>query len=216
MGLNLTTLHVIDTSIQEVFGQTRPLRMLELGDQVIQERTLAETTGKGYFERRGFIHVSVDRNGRHGAMCRDLTKPEQFADWHEMYEIITNSGTTEHVEPFEAQYDCFGIVHDCLKVGGIAIHLIPDAEAHDQRGAWKNHCHYYYTASFFEMLAQACGYRLRLNTVLNGLRCAVVQKTGATPFMNNRDLFFTHIARRKIGFSPRNIWGNALNRLGLR
>ena len=142
MGLSLKTLQFIDTSIESVFGMKTNLRMLELGDQCTNDFAIPEKTGKKYFENRGYKHVSVDLNGLNGAVARDLTKPEQFKDWHGEWDIITNAGTTEHVEPFESQYECFNIIHDCIKVGGIAIHLNPDVYEHDVHGRWKNHCNY--------------------------------------------------------------------------
>ena len=136
MGLSLKTLKFIETSIESVFGMETNLRMLELGDQCTNDMAIPEKTGKHYFENRGFKHISVDLNN---AIVRDLTKPEQFKDFHGEWDIITNAGTTEHVEPFESQYDCFNIIHDCMKVGGIAIHLNPDVYEHDVHNRWKNH-----------------------------------------------------------------------------
>jgi hypothetical protein len=197
MGLNTTYLRFIESSIAQIFNKgVMPLRMLELGDQVITDPNISESTGKAYFTNRGYEHVSVDINGLHGAVVRDLTRPEQFHDWHGSWDILTNSGTTEHVEPFELQYECFSIIHDCLKVGGIAVHLIPDVHQHDEHGAWKNHCGYYYSGVFFEILAKECEYELLASTVINGLRCATVKKTKNVPFMKDRLKFLSLIAQR--------------------
>tara|TARA_B100000029_G_scaffold381538_1_gene376714 strand:- start:2074 stop:2778 length:705 start_codon:yes stop_codon:yes gene_type:complete len=198
MGLSLNTLKFIETSIEDVFGTKSNLRMLELGDQCTNDIAIPEKTGKSYFENRGFKHVSVDLNGFNGTLARDLTKPEQFEDWHGEWDIITNAGTTEHVEPFESQYDCFNIIHDCIKVGGIAIHLNPDAYELDMHGTWKNHCNYYYSEPFFEMLANECGYELCSSKVINGLRCVVVKKIKNLPFMKDRKKLLKYIAQRKI------------------
>lgn len=197
MGLRPSYLHFVESSIEQAFGvAVSGLRMLELGDQVISDPNIAEETGKAYFTNRGFEHVSVDINGLHGAIVRDLTRPEQFQDWHGSWDVLTNSGTTEHVEPFESQYECFGIIHDCMKVGGIAIHLLPDVYERDEHGAWENHCRYYYSKPFFELVAKECGYELLSNTVINGLRCATVRKTKNVPFMSDRSSFLESIAQR--------------------
>lgn len=199
MGLSTVYLNYIESSIEGVFGKSvTGLRMLELGDQVIDDPHIPETTGKDYFTNRGYEHTSVDINGLHGAVFRDLTRPGEFQDWHGSWDILTNSGTTEHVEPFESQYECFGILHDVVKVGGIAIHLIPDIHELDERGAWKNHCRYYYSESFFELLARECEYELLSNTVINGLRCAAVRKTKHVPFMSNRSKFLSSISERAL------------------
>lgn len=216
MGLRPAYLHFIETSIERVFGRAKNLRMLELGDQVVRDPAISEETGKAYFENRGFEHVSVDLNGLHGAVVRDLTRPEQFKDWHGSWDVITNSGTTEHVEPFESQYECFGIIHDCLKVGGIAIHLVPDVYERDEHGAWRNHSRYYYSKSFFELLANECEYELLSNTVINGLRCAAVKKTKSVPFMDDRAKFLASVARREKAISLKSLWRKLIKRIGLR
>ncbi len=216
MGLNTSYLRFIESSIEQVFGgAVSGLRMLELGDQVIGDPNIAEDTGKAYFTNRGFEHVSVDINGLHGAMVRDLTRPEQFQDWHGLWDVLTNSGTTEHVEPLESQYECFGIIHDCINVGGIAIHLIPDVYERDEHGAWKNHCRYYYSELFFELLVKECQYELLSNIVINGLRCVTVKKTKNVPFMDDRAKFLESIAQRDYRRHPSDIAKSFLRRIGV-
>lgn len=217
MGLNTEYLSFIESSIRQVFGNNfSNLHMLELGDQVISDPNLTEKTGKDYFTQRGFTHISVDINGLHGAIVRDLTKPEEFRDWHGTFDVLTNSGTTEHVEPFESQFECFSIIHDCIKIGGIAIHLIPDVFERDRHGSWKYHCHYYYSGSFFELLAKECEYELLSNTVINGLRCATVRKMKDVPFMRDRANFLKAIAKRNIArtFLRRIGFGKFLRQVG--
>lgn len=218
MGLSAAYLNYIESSIEKAFGKdVTGLRMLELGDQVIDDPHIPENTGKEYFTNRGYQHTSVDINGLHGAIARNLTRPEEFQDWHSSWDILTNSGTTEHVEPFESQYECFGILHEIVKVGGIAIHLIPDVCELDERGAWKNHCHYYYSGSFFDLLTRECEYELLSNTVINGLRCAAMRKTRYVPFMSNRSKFLSLISERAL--ESRRVPGvgrRVLSRIGLR
>ena len=226
MGLKTPYLNFIESSIEQVFGKSvSGLRMLELGDQVVTDPNIAEETGKEYFSNRGYEHVSVDQNGLHGAVIRNLTRSKRFHDWHGSWDIITNSGTTEHIEPFESQYECFSILHDCIKVGGIIVHLVPDVYEHDEHGAWKNHCPFYYSESFFEILAKDCEYELLSNTVINGLRCSTVRKIKNVPFMQDRSKFLALIAQRDQENNSGNIVrtvlrrmgvGNFLRRLGLR
>ena len=209
MGLGSTILYFIESNIEEVFGKVDGLKMLELGDQEIRQPKSnqiyyfkdwkgidGETSGKEYFTKRGYHHTSVDEKGLRGAEVRDLTKPEQFLDWHDCFDVITNSGTTEHVEPHEAQYDCFKILHDCLKVGGIFIHSVPSVYAHDVLGIWKGHCKNYYHSQFFEMLAEENDYELLRNTEMNNNCCVVLRKVIDKPFMHDRDALNSLVARR--------------------
>jgi hypothetical protein len=198
--------------------------MLELGDQCVSAPTdsIKETTGKEYFLNRGYEHTSVDINGLHGSLVRDLSKPEEFNDWYATFDILTNAGTTEHVEPFESQYECFSIIHDVLKVGGIAIHLVPDVYELDNNGRRKNHCRYYYSNDFFTLLAKYNGYELLSCTVISGLRCAVIKKTKESPFMLDRSKFLESISIRPFSINIfatilRNLGvGKVLRRIGLR
>jgi hypothetical protein len=218
MGLKTSYLQFIESSVEQAFGKrsAKGLRMLELGDQVMVEPQIAEKTGKEYFVNRGYEHVSVDINGLHGAVVRDLTKPEQFHDWNGSWDIVTNSGTTEHVEPFESQYECFSILHNCMRVGGISVHLIPDVHERDVHGLWKDHCRFYYSEAFFEFLAQECGYEILSNTVIEGLRCATVRKTNNAVFTGDRDKFLAMIAQRQ--YRPNHLQRvarNVLRRMGV-
>lgn len=225
MGLKAPYIKYIEDSVNQVYGKdTHGLRMLELGDQVVTDPIIDEETGKEYFSNQGYEHISVDQNGLHGAVIRNLTKPKQFIDGHGSWDIITNMGTTEHIEPLESQYECFSILHDCIKIGGVMIHLLPDVKMHDEYGAWKNHCPFYYSESFFEILAKDCEYELLTNTVINGLRCSAIKKVKDAPFMQDRSKFVALIAQRDQEWSSgfvRNFLrkmgvGDFLRRLNLR
>jgi hypothetical protein len=58
--------------------------------------------------------------------------------------IITNIGTTEHVELEDGQFNCWKNLNQWLNVGGIMIHELPEA------GSWEGHCRYYTTRDFFK------------------------------------------------------------------
>ena len=161
MGLRLSYIDFINAAIERVYGlNISGLKMLELGDQVVKKKSnLSERTGKEYFTNLGYNHISVDLNGKRGSLIKDLTKPSDFSEWPAYFDILTNSGTTEHVEPFESQYDCFKILHDCVKIGGLLIHLIPDIKPLEQ-GHFANHCNYYYSEKFFNDLSLNCNYTI--------------------------------------------------------
>ena len=172
MGLHLSYINFINSSNDKVYGlDTKGLKMLELGDQIVKRKSgISERTGKDYFTNLGYDHISVDLNGKRGSLIKDLTKPTDFNEWPEYFDILTNSGTTEHVETFESQYDCFKILHDCVKVGGLMIHLIPDIEALNQ-GHFVNHCNYYYSEKFFNELALNSNYTILENPHLEAYDC---------------------------------------------
>lgn len=193
MGLRLSYINFINKYINQVYGDNiSGLKMLELGDQVIKKKSgIPEATGKEYFTNLGFSHISVDLNGNRGALVKDLTKPNDFLEWPNYFDILTNSGTTEHVEPYESQYDCFKIIHDCVRIGGLIIHLIPDVEELKD-GHFANHCNYYYSEKFFNDLAKNSDYTILENTVMDHLRCVALVKTGNN-FWNNKESFLKNI-----------------------
>lgn len=193
MGLRLSYINFIKVSIEKVYGQnTNGLKMLELGDQVVKKKSgIPERTGKEYFTNLGYDHISVDLNGNRGSLVKDLTKPTDFEEWPAYFDILTNSGTTEHVEPFESQYNCFKIIHDCVKVGGLMIHLLPDITTL-QEGHFVNHCNYYYSEKFFNDLAVNSNYTILENTIMDHLRCVALVKNSDN-FWQDKDSFLKNI-----------------------
>ena len=193
MGLRLSYINFINSSIEKVYGlDTKGLKMLELGDQVVKRKSgIPESTGKEYFTNLGYDHISVDLNGKRGSLVKDLTKLTDFDEWPEYFDILTNSGTTEHVEPFESQYDCFKILHDCVKVGGLMIHLIPDIEPLNQ-GHFVNHCNYYYSEKFFNDLALNSNYTILENKIMDNLRCVALVKN-SNNFWQDKNSFLKNI-----------------------
>lgn len=62
--------------------------------------------------------------------------------------LVLNIGTTEHIIN---QFNCFKVVHDLLRVGGVAIHQVPFA-------GMLNHCLFNYQPKFFVSLIINNGY----------------------------------------------------------
>lgn len=193
MAFKKSYLDFVNKNISNMFGANiLGLQMLELGDQIIKKKTgIVETTGKEYFTNLGFNHTSVDLNGNRGSLIKDLSKDTDFLEWNEKFDIITNSGTSEHVEPLDAQYTCFKIVHDCTKINGLMIHLVPDIDQLKD-GYFVNHCNYYYSETFFNKLATECNYEVLENTIVENLRAVAFRKR-VNSFWNNKNDFFKFI-----------------------
>ena len=194
MGMTQEYLRWMDDIIDQTFVDKDSISMLELGNQIFEDGTVA----KKFFTDRGYNHVSVDLNGEDGSLVKDLTIEKDFIELYDKFDIVTNFGTTEHVEPFESQYTAFKIIHDCLKIGGIAINLNPDVDALDERGKWRKHCEYYYSSVFYDKLADANSYQLLRNEEINGNRATCYVKT-QEEFTADRHLFIDEIAIREGG-----------------
>lgn len=63
--------------------------VLELGDK----KDKGKPPYKLWFEQEGYRHVSVDLNGKNGALPLDLREPLGLG----VFDLVTNFGTTEHV-----------------------------------------------------------------------------------------------------------------------
>lgn len=194
MGLKREYINFINSSIDRVFPVASNLKMLELGNQKIKAKSgFSEKLGKEYFSNRGYEHTSVDINGEDGALVKDLRYETDFLEWHNYFDIITNSGTTEHVEPYQSQFECFKILHDVSKSDSVIINLVPDADELQKYSSWKDHCNVYYTSEFFKTLCYVCNYEIIENKIIDGLRSVSYKKTGKSNFAISREIFFQNL-----------------------
>ena len=122
---------------------------LELGIQESQEnlgfKYIRDVLSSQYKE-----YISIDLHDINNVTICDLS------EYHNNLfsaDIITNFGTSEHVEYEEGQYNCWKNIHNWLKLGGIVIHEIPEV------GSWPGHCRYYVDEKFFKFL-ENYGYSL--------------------------------------------------------
>lgn len=164
-----------------------PRSMLELGNQFLctgakpypdfPEHLIGmdpnrPVVAKPYFEGLGYEHVSVDLNGRDGALVRDLSLP---FDLGRQFDVVTDFGTSEHVACLWA---CMGNMHTHAKRGGLLFFASPAP------GNWPGHGYWYRSAEFFSAFAAAAGYDLLEvgplacagNTHDGWLTCAIVRK----------------------------------------
>jgi len=202
MGMRRQYINFIENNASSIIGDLKGKSMLELGDQVIKDMKgiIPEKTGKEYFTNKGMEHISIDLNGKRGALKIDLSKPIINPNWVNYFDIITNLGTTEHVEPQSSQYICFRNLHNLLVPGGMIIHVLPDIERMDDCSSIKKHSNNYYKPSFFDMLTcNGKAYKLikMYRKGLNFLVC--MKKLSDIPFMEDVELFNSHLIRRDGG-----------------
>jgi len=122
--------------------------MLELGNKINTPFTY-----KKYFESLGFRHVSIDTNGKDGALPLDLTKPLELGT----FDMVTNIGTSEHVRE---QEPCWRNILEAMHVGSVLLCTTP------QPGQWQWHGEHYPDDVFYRELAELNGLtvdRLYLN-----------------------------------------------------
>lgn len=130
-----------------------PARVCDLGSQEMSQGVGG--SAKDWMEHQGFEYVSIDFDGKFGALKLDLnvvTVEDIYRDGtFTMFDIVTNHGTTEHI--FN-QANVFKLMHDLTKVGGMMIHAVPTPKFGPSHGF------YYYDESIFDDLKFANNYQI--------------------------------------------------------
>jgi hypothetical protein len=180
---------LLDLALKESNLSYKGIKICELGDQRMKWRP--EGTAKNYLLGLGVAeHISIDINGKHGALKIDLSKA--IDKWKEYFDLVTNFGTLEHVE--NGIYEGFKNVHNFTKVGCAMIHDGPVF------GGCPWHSPYHYYPEFFKKLCSINDYKLIMTEVrvVNGSRkcrtdldrslvCAVIIKKSNNPFCSKED-----------------------------
>lgn len=109
----------------------------------------ARISAKSFFEWLGREHVSIDLNGEHGSLVRDLGQPLELG---REFDVVTDFGTSEHVGPrIVSLWQCMKSAFDHCKVGGRIFHVNPTP------GHWKDHGYWYRDFDFYQALSKASG-----------------------------------------------------------
>ena len=166
MGVGLSIIDFFNRSISKTIGDISGKRMCELGDQKLHEEIALKPDGsrvwfKDWIEARGCHHYSIDIHGKNGSHPIDLGKPGIDGFWLRRFDIVTNFGTSEHVED---QYECWLKLHNFGVNGCVYIHVLPEFGKYPL-----SHCKYFYDQTFFQELAEANKYKLVLSEPLSDI-----------------------------------------------
>jgi len=186
MGISLRHLQTICNAIKSTGKELDKIKMIELGNQQLRKNCKVPfAISKEYFESIGVEHISMDMNGKDGALKKDLSK---YIRGFKNKDIVTNIGTSEHVEN---QYWCFKNIHNFTKNKGVMIHVVPEVDS------WEDHGLYHYTKHFFDVLAVDNSYKIiSLESVgEKGKKLieAVLQKTSTKSFIKEYEFDKTGI-----------------------
>ena len=133
------------------------LDMVELGYQEINEKDdpsgkkFPPTRFRNLYSEKFKTWRTLDLCVGKGVELFDLSVLSYERD---CADIITNYGTTEHVEKEEGQYNCWVNMHNMLRINGLIINALPLV------GKWEGHCRWYYTPSFFSSFEEY-GYKIQ-------------------------------------------------------
>lgn len=184
----------ISTAITKVHGTNwNGLKMVEIGDE-------DSTYDSSHFTSKGTTNTIIQPIGADGnPLMRRLINPyigknfevsEDFSDMASAYDILTNIGTVEH---FNNQYEAWQIMHEITKVGGVMIHIMPDATECQLYLRWYGHCHNYFDIEFFQNLCDKLGYEIISNELLNFNRSVALKKVTNSTFNLDKEEFLNTI-----------------------
>jgi len=186
MGIALADFEFLHKNIlQKVQKDYRQIKILELGNQHLhKDFEIEHETSKQYFDFVGSFHVSIDLNGKDGAIPINLNNLIEDNDFIGSFDIVTNFGTTEHVTN---QYMCWTNIHNLCRKGGLFINVVP------KNRDWPGHGYYHYKKSFFSSIADMNDYTIikREINVSRGkgkylINCSMV-KNSDNEFMSKDD-----------------------------
>ncbi len=158
--------------------------MYELGN-----KNTYGTPYREYYKEKNIIYMSIDLNGRDGAVPLDLTTPLNLPP----YDMVTNIGVTEHVTDQKA---VFRNIHNLSKYR--MVHWLPlTMSINCKHGLWR------YERRFFSLLASINNYKINKSFILERpnmltILCIDFTKQGDGPFQwdDNFDRMI-HRTRRK-------------------
>jgi len=105
-------------------------------------------SGRELYEALGFSYRCVDLEPSFGAIRMDLNFDSVPDDEIGKYDFVTNHGTSEHLLN---QYNCFKVMHDFCRPGGLLLHAVPFT-VHLEHGFFN------YQPNFFQALAKYNSY----------------------------------------------------------
>jgi hypothetical protein len=166
MGMGLNAMEFFNRSISRTIGSVHGRRMAELGDQMLWDIMSEKDDGrrvwaKDWFEAMGCHHYSIDIHGKNGSHPLDLSKSLNDPFWHDNFDIVTNVGTSEHVDD---QYQCWQNIHNLGRHGCVYIHIVPEIDRYRT-----DHCEHWYDAQFFKNLISFNKYTKVLIESISGL-----------------------------------------------
>lgn len=118
------------------------IKMLELGNQIMNLSDCQGKTAKDYFSEMGVQHTSIDINGKDGAIKADLCEPFDLGD---IFDVVTDFGTIEHTKSL---YPVLKNVYEHCSNYGVMLHKNP------KTGNFPLHGNHFFTVDFWKAYAK--------------------------------------------------------------
>ena len=154
MGIGPTALRLYEHLLSERHFRSG-MSVCELGSQDFVPKKygnwinrISDKGARGFYEHLGMVpYVCIDTNGERDALRLDLNTVTWTGD---QFDVVTNHGTSEHI--FN-QWNCFRVINDLTKPGGLMIHIVP-CKGYPRHGFFR------YDSLFFEELARENKYKM--------------------------------------------------------
>lgn len=162
-----STFHLIGEALTRSASSFNHTRVCELGNQWMMTTPICsdikspfltkyQIPARQWYESKGLQYVSIDTNGKDGALRYDLELPLPL-DILGQFDIVTNFGTLEHISD---QRQALQNIHNLLRIGGLVIHVLPMSPDYDGHGL------YTYTPKFLQELKAIGAYYTELEEVV--------------------------------------------------
>jgi hypothetical protein len=141
MGVSIHS-KILFEAITNSFQDESNIDIIELGDQdmVVNGRCDSNFKFRNDMKGRFKSWTTLDLHDVDGVTICDLSLP---IDKFNICDVVTNFGTSEHVEYQEGQYNCWLNIHNFLRKDGYMLHVVPPP------GHWIGHGRYHYSEEFF-------------------------------------------------------------------
>jgi len=181
MGVNLYDKIRFENTLSN-FTEKSKIDIIELGDQDLVVNGVCDPNNKfrDLYKNNFNSWRTLDLHTVDGVEIFDLSV---ISNEIKTADIITNFGTSEHVEPEIGQYNCWLNLHNILKLDGYILHTLVPV------GGWPDHCRYYHDFNFFESFKDF-GYEvIELRKEWNDLIVCTMRKFKDCEFMTYDDFF---------------------------
>jgi len=194
MGVSAQCNHEFEMFMASVESST--LEVVELGDQ---DHLLLNGKCRDRWGFRFKSYTTLDLWKVSGVTDFDLSiySPDSFRA-----DIITNFGTSEHVEPSSGHYNCWKNSHSWLRRGGFIVSEVPEV------GHWAGHGRFTYSHNFFSQF-EKIGYKVHAIKNIaypnqGNLVFSILRKESDSEFFNLEEFekFVSIDATFNLNFSP--------------
>ncbi len=147
--------------LQAIIDKFKPKKVMDLGAQnLYNQPNIPAPYANEFYEPQNILYSCIDLSNENNSLLIDLSKPLTEIIYNGYFDLVVDSGTSEHVSDeqgkfsWESIYNCWKIKHDLLNVTGVMYSENP------KTGNWPEHGRQYFTKEFYYGMISLAGYEL--------------------------------------------------------